>query len=679
MTQLFSDDFESGNLAAWTTQSGNYSVQSGVKLHGSYAAKFHVNSSTSTSYAIKQVSGQPPLFVCGYFRFDSMPGTGQDLGLFGIQNESGSVAQVFFIDNGETKQVKFVEHYPQMVATYANFEFAAGVWYCIELGFRKHASAGEYRLWINGTEIVTRTGLDTSGAGTVNKAAIGTIYAGTDMDLYVDSLVVADTRVGDWASRSGSDVVPAYGAQNLGTIGAPWSQTTALSFLVGNDAYIKDVDWGNFIGIQGVYDATTGGIVFGSGKDTNLYRPSDKTNTLKTDDDFIVGSTLYVNSVAPRSGNTVNVFGNIAVSNANVWNSLTVSGMVDSKENFYIPTSYANWLDYMAEDDEGVTPFPEAVGKFRFSNITQGQPAAFTDMIGGLWRKEYGFPQTAPFILARHHLVVKKDFFCKGQVVSMEGCLTMYGGYAGWIIGEGGYNTYNPIVMLAQASDSETEPKKNKLEIRMAYNHGFGGIKAGLIEGGCTSATTGSGDAFKVGDGCFLVDIDFENRIGVQGAQDRNQGGFRIGYNGPWLWRDGGYLRTDSPFVCDGTLTVGTPVYDAILGPLYLNASHQIGFYSSSARFKDNVKDAEDCSWLFNLRPVTFDWKDPQRRQTEGKQIGLIAEEVNEQCPQLVFVNGDGKPEGVHYEWLGVPLLIEVKKLRKRVEALETNLGKTRQ
>jgi hypothetical protein len=52
----------------------------------------------------------------------------------------------------------------------------------------------------------------------------------------------------------------------------------------------------------------------------------------------------------------------------------------------------------------------------------------------------------------------------------------------------------------------------------------------------------------------------------------------------------------------------------------------------------------------------------------------LIAEEVNEQCPQLVFQDREGTPEGVHYEWLGIPLLVEVKKLRKRVETLESQL-----
>ena len=52
----------------------------------------------------------------------------------------------------------------------------------------------------------------------------------------------------------------------------------------------------------------------------------------------------------------------------------------------------------------------------------------------------------------------------------------------------------------------------------------------------------------------------------------------------------------------------------------------------------------------------------------------MIAEEVNELYPGLVYYDSEGKPEGVHYEWLGVPLIVEMKKLRNRVEALENQL-----
>ena len=183
-----------------------------------------------------------------------------------------------------------------------------------------------------------------------------------------------------------------------------------------------------------------------------------------------------------------------------------------------------------------------------------------------------------------------------------------------------------------------------------------------------------SGDAFKVGDDIYLVDVNSANRLSLQGAFDRSQAGIQFGSGGMWLYRDSAYLRCSSGFIADGYLAAASWANTTQYGPLYRNASGQIGYNTSSLRFKENISDVEDCSWLYNLRPVTFDSKDEQRRQSEGRQIGLIAEEVNEICPQLVFVDAEGQPEGVHYEWLGIPLIVEMKKLHKRIEALENRL-----
>lgn len=67
---------------------------------------------------------------------------------------------------------------------------------------------------------------------------------------------------------------------------------------VGDDCWIRDVDVANRIGVQGVQDATLGGIVFGSGEDTNIYRSA--ANTLKTDDAFLCSS------LGAASGTTIN-------------------------------------------------------------------------------------------------------------------------------------------------------------------------------------------------------------------------------------------------------------------------------------------------------------------------------------------------------------------------------------
>lgn len=60
---------------------------------------------------------------------------------------------------------------------------------------------------------------------------------------------------------------------------------------IGDDSLIFDADISDTMGIQGQQTAANGGIVFGSGKDTNLYRGG--VNVLKTDDSlYVAGHTL---------------------------------------------------------------------------------------------------------------------------------------------------------------------------------------------------------------------------------------------------------------------------------------------------------------------------------------------------------------------------------------------------
>jgi hypothetical protein len=125
-----------------------------------------------------------------------------------------------------------------------------------------------------------------------------------------------------------------------------------------------------------------------------------------------------------------------------------------------------------------------------------------------------------------------------------------------------------------------------------------------------------------------------------------------------------------------GTVTVYTWANVGTV-PLYKGTGNTIGYNQSTLRVKQDITDLTDCSWFYDLKPVNFDWKD-QNRAKEGRQFGLIAEEVNALCPQLTWLDSEGKPEGVHYEWLGVPMIVEIKKLRNRVEALENQIKQNR-
>jgi Chaperone of endosialidase len=148
-------------------------------------------------------------------------------------------------------------------------------------------------------------------------------------------------------------------------------------------------------------------------------------------------------------------------------------------------------------------------------------------------------------------------------------------------------------------------------------------------------------------------------------------------YNGAWDFNSNCGVGSNGAFSTASTVTIGNiPSYSSVAGPLYKSTASgsqgTVCLNVSSKRFKENIRDLADCSWIYNLRPVMFDWK----TKTEGSDntIGLIAEEVSCLCPQLVWLDDEGKPLGVHYEWLGIPLLVEVQKLRREIASLQRQL-----
>ena len=101
-------------------------------------------------------------------------------------------------------------------------------------------------------------------------------------------------------------------------------------------------------------------------------------------------------------------------------------------------------------------------------------------------------------------------------------------------------------------------------------------------------------------------------------------------------------------------------------------------FYSagSSVAYKENIEDLEvDSSLIHSLRAVSYDYKKEYKdfgyNVKDGKQMGLISEEVAETIPELAIMK-DGKPKNVDYQKLAVVLLAEVQNLKKEIEEIKS-------
>lgn len=101
----------------------------------------------------------------------------------------------------------------------------------------------------------------------------------------------------------------------------------------------------------------------------------------------------------------------------------------------------------------------------------------------------------------------------------------------------------------------------------------------------------------------------------------------------------------------------------------YNSSTGEIWKDGSSIRFKENVKDLSIDSGLLNeLRPVSYN-----RIGDKAEKFGFIAEEVVSIFPQIVGVDKDGIPDSISYEYLVVPIIAEMKKLKAEILEMKKN------
>jgi hypothetical protein len=158
--------------------------------------------------------------------------------------------------------------------------------------------------------------------------------------------------------------------------------------------------------------------------------------------------------------------------------------------------------------------------------------------------------------------------------------------------------------------------------------------------------------------GSFLTTGNNNIHIGHQGLNgDANT--IRIG-------RTGTHTKTFVAGIYGATTSGGIAVY--------INSSGKLGTTTSSARFKERIRDMGDTSdVLFSLRPVAFRYKtevDPG----DIPQFGLVAEEVEKVNPDLVARDDQGKPYTVRYEAVNAMLLNEFLKEHRKVEEQEATI-----
>jgi hypothetical protein len=144
------------------------------------------------------------------------------------------------------------------------------------------------------------------------------------------------------------------------------------------------------------------------------------------------------------------------------------------------------------------------------------------------------------------------------------------------------------------------------------------------------------------------------------GGSTRRAGAFTtLASNGLTTFTQGGQGATTTDAANAVNITGGL----GVSGTLYVNTLVE----SSSIAFKENINPITNAlDAILQLTGVTYDRKD-----TKAHEAGLIAEDVYKFAPDLVAVDSEGKPYGIHYTKISAYLIECVKMLQAEINQLK--------
>jgi hypothetical protein len=103
----------------------------------------------------------------------------------------------------------------------------------------------------------------------------------------------------------------------------------------------------------------------------------------------------------------------------------------------------------------------------------------------------------------------------------------------------------------------------------------------------------------------------------------------------------------------------------------YDTSTKELGYVTSSKRYKKNIRNKVDSSWLYKIDVKTYDRKDG----SHDNEVGLIAEDVAKFRPDICSPDMDGKV-ATYSNTAIVPFLIkEIQNLKKEIETLKGELN----
>jgi len=107
---------------------------------------------------------------------------------------------------------------------------------------------------------------------------------------------------------------------------------------------------------------------------------------------------------------------------------------------------------------------------------------------------------------------------------------------------------------------------------------------------------------------------------------------------------------------------------------VYSTANGTLTNSSSDRTLKENIEEISyGTETILNLKPVFYNWKDKEKLGSQ-REIGFIAQEINEYIPEVVGTNVDGTLS-VDYPKLTAVLVKTIQEMNTRISQLESKLN----
>lgn len=205
---LFYDGFETGDWSVWEgteTGSGALTDETSIVYEGSHSSKSTISAGSGYARFYNWTYSENTIYARGYFYFPS-----------GFSVDSGSWVTIMMFSHDQAPNTWFLSLYATVndklqfknvhADTYSDessIVIPKGQWVSIEVKVTVHPSAGEARLWIDGSEVITFTGQDLEvNTGDNNRGVVaGIVESGgaqtpANATLYADAFFIDDEYIG---------------------------------------------------------------------------------------------------------------------------------------------------------------------------------------------------------------------------------------------------------------------------------------------------------------------------------------------------------------------------------------------------------------------------------------------------------------------------------------------------